>query len=75
MVITEDDVMEMDPDPDNSDNNDDTKDQNDTKTTDSTPVSNINDEGKKEDTTSPIIDVDQVNDVDGDDDSKVCSRK
>ena len=71
VIVEKNDLMETDPD---LENKEDTKDQNETKTTDSPPVNNNNDGGMKEaDTTSPIIDVDQVDgDHDGDDNSKVC---
>ena len=71
VIVDKDDLMETDPDPENKE---DTKDQNETQTSDSPPVNNNNDGGMKEaDTTSPIIDVDQVDgDHDGDEDSKVC---
>ena len=74
VIVEKNDLMETDPDPENKE---DTKDQNETKT-DSPPVNNNNDGGMKEaDTTSSVIDVDQVDgdhdgDHDGDDNSKVC---
>ena len=71
VIVDKDDLMETDPDPENKE---DTKDQNETQTSNFPPVNNNNDGGMKEaDTTSPIIDVDQVDgDHAGDDNSKVC---